>query len=251
MNATQDTGVVTPEAVVLGFENAGVGSRSAAAVLDIMLLGVFAGLVAIATAVFGVGAGSSWVGVLVLTVAGFITFYGYSALFEGFMGGRTPGKAALGLRVLTVEGTPIRFRHAAIRAALGLVEIFGSAGIIGLVAIFVSKKNQRLGDMAAGTVVVRERVASAMPISTTFVPPPTAEAFTASLDVTALTTADYQMVRSFLSRAAAMDAKARFALAGQLATAMVAKLRIRTPEGMPAELFLICVAAAYQRRRSH
>lgn len=246
--ATQPDGIVTPEAVLIDVERAGVGSRSVAMALDLLLVMAVSGLVALAMAIFSVQAGSSWVGTAVLTVAGFVALYGYAACFEGFMGGRTPGKAAVGLRVLTVEGTPIRFRHAAVRSAIGLVEIFLSAGTIGLVTMFLSRGSQRLGDMAAGTIVVRERSAAAAPSSTRFVPPPAAQEFAATLDVADLTAEDYRLVRSYLLRAGAMTAQAREQLGAQLATTMLRKLRVQVPDGMPAYLFLLCIAAAIQRR---
>jgi RDD family len=163
--------------------------------------------------------------------------------------GRTIGKAVMGLRVVTVEGAPVRFRHALVRAALGLVDFYATSGGAAVLCILATKRNQRLGDLAAGTLVLRDRVPRQSLAAVTFSPPPGWEPYAATLDVTALGPADYQAVRSFLLRAATLDPPTRDRLAREIATAVLPRLHHQPPPGIPAEGFLICVAARYQARQ--
>ena len=87
----------------------------------------------------------------------FVVLWGYPTVMETLWRGRTIGKIALGLRVVTVEGAPVRFRHAAIRATLGLVDFLLTSGAGAVVSVLMTHRSQRLGDLVAGTVVLRER----------------------------------------------------------------------------------------------
>jgi len=242
-------GIVTPEAVVLEFETAGMASRLLAAMIDltIQVLLVFV----ISFAGFGlesVGNGLGGFGTAVLYASFFLVLFGYPAGFETLWRGKTPGKAAMGLRVVTVEGAPVRFRHAAIRSILGLVDKFAMSGMIGVIAVLVSRRNQRLGDMVAGTIVLRERSGAGKPRATVFAPPYGLEAYTASLDPSTLGNDDYAAVRGFLLRAHALAPESRWALAISIAGPLRDRLRTTPPDGVGPEPFLVCVAAAYQRR---
>jgi uncharacterized RDD family membrane protein YckC len=185
-----------------------------------------------------------------LYVLVFLLLFGYPAAFETLWRGRTLGKAALGLRVVTVEGGPIRFRHAAIRAILGIVDKYLFSGMVGVVAVLVTRRNQRVGDLVAGTIVLRERSGAVAPSAVRFSPPRGAEAYTASLDVSRLEHEDYGTVRSFLLRAHSLAPAARSPLAASIASSVVARLRATPPAGMPPEVFLACVAAAHQARHA-
>jgi len=173
----------------------------------------------------------------------------YPAAFETVWPGRSPGKWALGLRVVTVEGAPIRFRHAAIRAILGLVDFYLFAGFVAVVTVAVSKQGQRLGDLVAGTVVLRQRSAAAAPVPAQFFVPPGWEAYAASLDVSALSAAQYGAVRSFLLRAATLEPRFRFELARQIAIPLLGTLRHTPQPWVGPEMLLLCVAASYQQRQ--
>jgi uncharacterized RDD family membrane protein YckC len=243
--------IVTPEAVVLEFETAGMGSRLLAAFVDSVIQLVLLVAVLVAAAGLnsvGIGLGGAATGMLYFLL--FLLVFGYPAGFETLWRGRTPGKAALGLRVVTVEGGPIRFRHAAIRAILGLVDKYLLSATVGVLALLLTRRNQRLGDLAAGSLVLRERVGTRAPRAVAFAPPRGLEGYTASLDVAALGEEDYVTVRSFLLRAADLAPAVREAIAGQLARPIAERLRATPPAGVPAEVFLACVAAAHQRRNA-
>jgi len=146
-------GVVTPEAVVLEFETAGVASRSLAQAVD---LGVRLGLVyVLAFLASALGAAFGTTPAIVIAVVGvFFIIFGYPALLEVRWSGQTVGKRMLGLRVLTVEGAPVRFRHAAVRSLLQIVDfIVPPVGVTATCVALLNKRNQRLGDIFAGTVV--------------------------------------------------------------------------------------------------
>ena len=177
--------MVTPEAVALEFRTANLGSRILAYLIDMVV--VVAGILAGAFAVTLLGEASDvvvpdWVALTIVLVLIPGWWLGYFIAFETLWRGRTLGKAALGLRVVTKEGAPVRFRHAAIRALLGLVDFFVLSGFFAVVFILFTRDNQRLGDLVAGTLVLRERSALAAPAPVSFAPPPGLEHYTATLD---------------------------------------------------------------------
>lgn len=244
------SGIVTPEAVVLEFETAGIGSRVIAGLIDLTVQGA-----ALAAILIGIGTLASTgldaggIGAAIIYILVFLVIFGYPAAFETLWRGRTLGKAAMGLRVVTVEGAPIRFRHAAIRSIFSLVDWLATQGVVGITALLVTKRNQRVGDLVAGTIVLRERVASnrsSAPVQ--FVAPIGLEAYTATLATGAIGHEEYGSIRSFLLRAASLPPAVRHDLASQLAHPLVSRLKTTVPPGVSPEVFLICVAAAYQRR---
>jgi uncharacterized RDD family membrane protein YckC len=244
--------MVTPEAVALEFRTANLGSRILAYLIDMVVVvaGIVVGLFAVAL----LGQASDvvvpdWLALTIVLVLLPAWWLGYFIAFETLWRGRTLGKAALGLRVVTREGAPVRFRHAAIRALLGLVDFFVLGGFFAVVFILFTRDNQRLGDLVAGTLVLRERSALAAPAPVVFGPPPGLEAYTATLDLGGLGTEEYLAVRTFLLRAASLPPGPRAALALQLANPLAARLRPPPPAGVSPELYLHCVAAAYQQRQ--
>ena len=244
--------MVTPEAVALEFRTANLGSRILAYLVDMVVVvaGVLVGLFAVTL----IGQASDvvvpdWVALTIVLVLLPAWWLGYFIAFETLWRGRTLGKAALGLRVVTKEGAPVRFRHAAIRGLFGLVDFFLFGGFIAVVFILFSRDNQRLRDMVAGTLVLRERSALAAPAPVDFAPPPGLEHYTATLDPSGVGTDEYQAVRTFLIRAATLPPGPRSALALQLASPLAARLRPPPPTGVSPEQYLACVAAAYQQRQ--
>ncbi len=240
-----EVGIVTPEAVVLAFETAGVGSRLVAAVIDLVAQAAAAFVLLIAFAAFG----HTPLGLAGVFFGMFVILFGYPVAIETLWRGRSLGKAAMGLRVTTVEGAPIRFRHALVRGALGLVDFWLTSGAVAVLAVLLTRRNQRLGDIAAGTLVLRERTGARQPWAATFAVPPGWEAYAATLDVSGLSAADYQAVRALLLRAATLDPWTRDRLARDIATPLLTRLRHQPPPGVSAEGFLLCVAALYQRRQ--
>ena len=251
MSLQQPSGVVTPEAVLLEFETAGVGSRTAAELLDALLQVTVLAAILIAGSflVSVVGGASGTVGAIAFLVLSFLVILGYPIAMESLWNGRTLGKAALGLRVVTIEGGPIRFRHAAIRGIFGLFELWVTLGSVAVLAVILTRRDQRLGDLSAGTLVLRERTPrSNEAVATSFPVPYGYEAYVAALDVSPLGHGQYGVIRSFLMRVLTLTPAARSALAVRLANAAALELGHTPPPGIPPELFLVCVAAAYQQR---
>jgi uncharacterized RDD family membrane protein YckC len=237
--------VVTPEAVALDLEPATVGSRSVAIALDLLLIGTGLLLLGLAEAAFGFsGFVPDWLGIAFVLLLAFALQFGYPVGFETLWRGRTPGKAALGLRVVTVEGAPVRFRHAATRAAIGLLELTGTAGAIAVIASLSSARGQRLGDLAAGTLVIRERRSGGPPMAVAFRPPRGLEDYVRVLDVSRLDRRDYATVRDLLRRELPEDLRAR--LGEQVASGLVGRVQPPPPPGLDALTWLRCVAAAVQ-----
>jgi uncharacterized RDD family membrane protein YckC len=242
-------GIVTPEAVVLEFETAGVGSRALPCLFDlfiqlVLLIALSMGLSALAGPF---GAPSTFV--VVVTIA--LTFgvvIGYPIVMEAFFEGRTIGKMLFGLRVVTKEGAPIRFRHSALRGVLRFFEIIILVGAPAILSATFSRDSQRLGDLVGGTIVIRERTGETVADVVTFPPPPGYEQYVASLDVSGLTAEQYGMIRSFLLRTAQLTAEARAVVAVRLANPVALRLSHTPPPMLNPELFLVSVAAAYQLR---
>ena len=247
--ATTQRGIVTPEAVVLEFDTAGIASRALARAIDGAIQGVL--LFALILLTVGALGGEGWIAlVFVITGVAFVVF-GFPIVCEVAMQGRSPGKAALGLRVVTIEGAPIAPRHAFIRATIGLVDfLLVPGGFVAVLVALFSTRSQRLGDVFAGTIVLRERTASAAPAAVWFNPPIGYEGYAHTLDVSAVTDAQFGLVRSYLLRLADLSPEARATLSVRLATPLTVAMAHQAPPGLYADQFLQCVAAAYQRRHN-
>jgi hypothetical protein len=164
--------------------------------------------------------------------------------------GRSLGKMALGLRVVREDGGPIRFRQALVRGLTGLVvDFYGISAFTGGVAVITSlasPRGRRLGDMLAGTIVVRERVPghrTAMLV----MPPPLAD-WSESLDVCRLSDALALQVRQFLGRVGEMDPAYRSSLGASLANQVLALVSPPPPAGTPPEALLTAVLMVRRRR---
>lgn len=162
MTAPDQLSIETPEQVALEFPLAGVGSRFLALAIDMLLqLTIALGVLGAVAALWGLldrtgTNGGPWF-LAVLVIAAFLLFYGYFAGFEAFWHGQTPGKRLIGLRVLSVSGRPARIDEAILRNLVRVVDQLPGVYAIGILTMLISSRNQRLGDLAAGTVVVHEK----------------------------------------------------------------------------------------------
>jgi len=155
----EDLVVATPEQVAFRFETAGLGSRFAAQLLDLLVLtGIF---VALGLAGIGLSAVTGQVapGLLLFVVVGFASFWAYWILPEALWSGQSVGKYVLHLRVIDARGGPITGGQAVIRNLLRVVDFLPWWYALGAVVMFGTARSQRLGDLAAGTIVIRERAA--------------------------------------------------------------------------------------------
>ena len=162
LDLRQHHGVETPEHVAVHFELAGVGSRMAAGLLDLLFL--FLGVLLILTGWGALGGFSSglvaiqgWLtAVMILLLFAFV--WGYFTLFEALNGGRTPGKQALGIRVVMDTGRTLAPSAAVVRNLVRFIDCYFPMPFVpALLTMFLHPSNKRPGDMAAGTIVVRDR----------------------------------------------------------------------------------------------
>lgn len=242
--------VVTGEAVALQLRLAKLPSRLLAGALDLLiqLVALFGLLVLTGTLLSGAAAGAVTVVVIVLV------FVGYPVAFETLTRGRTPGKMAVGLRAVRTDGGPVGFRQALVRGLVGaLVEkpgllFLGITSWIGVVAMLVSRDARRLGDLAAGTVVLQERVAAGPRAQEVAVMPPPLAAWAATADLAALDDRLALSVRQYLQRYPQLDPAAREQLGQRLAAAVAAVVTPPPPPGAPAWAYLAAVLAERRDR---
>jgi uncharacterized RDD family membrane protein YckC len=235
--------VATPEGVDLEVTLAGVGSRFVAGVIDQLLrwavLLALVALLAVLEETSG-GNGFSGAGVAVLIVAVFLVQFGYDVVFETRAAGRTPGKRWTGLRVVKMGGAPVGFVASALRNILRIVDSLPGFYLVGMLSILFTRNNQRLGDLAAGTIVVRERRQStSLPAAVARPAPVDSELY----DVSAITADDVATIRRFLDRRTALTPEARDRLAMEMATRLGPKVAGPARHWDPEEFLEYVVAA--------
>ena len=218
MDYRQHLEVETPEHVLLDYEIAGLGSRALAAMIDTAILG----LTLVATSFVGWWLQARLPVIPVYALVGALDFallWGYFAFFEGLREGQTPGKKALGIRVIQETGHGITMREAAIRNLLRIADFLPPPYLIGAVAVALHPRGRRLGDLAAGTVVVRDRPIEAGTTAAAVAEGP--EALGAPL----LSDAEYQVLREFSARAPSLPTTVR----DRLTTSLIARFGNRVP----------------------
>jgi uncharacterized RDD family membrane protein YckC len=243
------TRIATPEGIELELVLAGLASRFMAEIVDAALIGLLV-LALIAIAVLA--GGTAGLVILSVAVGGLLMIsVCYHVAFEVLAAGRTPGKRVTGLRVVMDNGGPEGLRASTVRNLVRLLEGLPLFYVPAVVSILVTPRNQRLGDLAAGTLVVREprpprrrRRRRKTVIAQSALPP---SLRLADWDVSAITQEDLAAVRSFLARREAFAPAARRGLARDLAARLGAKVAGQ-PAGLPAETLLEGIAAAKSAR---
>jgi len=197
----------TPENVVFGYEIAGIGSRFLAALIDTLLIAILqiiAGLsVLFLTILLPEGIlPSIWISALGLIA--FLFLWGYYIFFEMTWNGQSPGKRKVGLRVIRTDGTPITFTESLVRNLIRLVDFLPAYYGIGVVTMFIDSRSRRLGDLAAGTLVVRDQgpvtleSLEAEPTRSVAARPPQIDGI--DLPLERLSSQDIQLAEDFLRR---------------------------------------------------
>ncbi len=252
----QTVSVETPELVVLSYTVAGVGSRAVAAIIDYFIgfaalftLGLLLAILGAARRGFGFTAQSSDVWVLAFFVIGqFVVLWGYYVLFEGLADGQTPGKRVMRLRVVLDGGYSVTFAASAVRNLVRIVDMqpvftYG----VGIASILFNKSGKRLGDIVAGTIVVREELVKrpAVVASRRQAPAPVA---TPVLH-TALADAEYDVLDRYAQRRSELDPTRRNAIAEQLAARFAAALV--GVEGTSDAARLMALYSAEREARAH
>jgi uncharacterized RDD family membrane protein YckC len=235
----------TPEQIALEFPLASAGSRFLALAIDTMLqagsflvVGLLAVVVVRVTLTFASEA-ATWVFALLL-LFGFVLHYGYFAVFEALGSGQTPGKRAIGIRVVTVSGRPLTPFEAILRNLLRIVDQLPGIYAVGVLSIFLTARNQRLGDLAAGTVVVHEQ-----PLAPPDLPPPMRSA--ARYGAARLTVNERALVEAFLQRRHALDSYLRLQTARQVLGRVSARLDLPLDAAADEERLLEEIVEEYRR----
>ncbi|MCI0589782.1 MAG: RDD family protein [Planctomycetes bacterium] len=237
--------IETPEHVPVEFEVAGPMSRALAGALDLLLISLallaVALLALLVAAATGIGSTLREYALAALLLGWFAIFLGYHPFFELRRNGQTPGKRALGLRVLRQDGLPVEFRSAIVRNLLRLVDMQpGLLYGVAFVCMVATRRGARLGDLAAGTWVVRER---REPLSQAGAPrlpapgrtsPPGGEA-PAPARAGRLTREEYAVVERFLGRRGELEPLRRRQLAREIAHPILERLGV---SGVDPERFL-------------
>jgi uncharacterized RDD family membrane protein YckC len=234
--------IVTPEAVALTLDLAGLGSRMIAIAVDMAIQGGVFLLLSLSFAGLGLRGTSAQA---VLLVSFFLLFWGYFLAFEGMWNGQTPGKRTQRIRVVRVDGQPAGWPQVVIRNLVRIVDLIPGFYAIGTVSIVVTRRSQRLGDLAGGTVVVRLRAAPA-PFAVSL--PPDSFVAGRTLDTTALTESEYSLIRSFLERRGSLVAAAREGLAAELAATIRPRVAGAGAWAAGDEALLEAVSASYRAR---
>jgi len=212
----------TPEGVTLELVLAGLGSRFLARLLDTVIQVV---LIIALLVVVGASGSPGWLQAIAV-VAGFLIVFAYDIILETLNNGRTIGKLAAGIRVMGRTGEPVRFLASAVRNIARILDFLPLLYLIGTIAIMTTQRGQRVGDLAAGTIVARDRFPGL-----THTPAPitvTADAV-ATWDVSAVNANELQAVRHFLDRRLELRWPARSYFASDLANRLGPKVA-----GIPA-----------------
>lgn len=237
--------LVTGEAVALDLPPAGLGTRIASGLIDVLVTValLFAVIVFLSIATLGADAALQWVAYVGTMI---VIFLVYPVTFETLSRGRSLGKLAMGLRTVRDDGGPISAQHAFVRALIGYVEIYAFSGVPAFFSALLSERGKRLGDYAAGTYVVRERVHLILPAPTQM--PWPLQQWAATADIAALPTGLALAVRQYLGRAHQITPQSRAALGHRLAEQVAAYVAPKPPPGTPPDAFLAAVIAARRDR---
>ena len=263
----QDYTIDTPENVSFTYDIAGIGNRFIGALIDTLIV---AGLLLILNILLFVilswndapfpttaldSEETSWLEGLMIALfvlLQFIIFWGYYTLFEYLWSGQTPGKRLVKIRVLRLDGNPIGFVEAFLRNLVRPIDFLPSGYGLGLVVMFCNEKTRRLGDWAAGTVVVRMRAdlsLDSLVASSAHTQTNAAEAPSLLLEfphIRRLSAADYELIRELLTRRRSGDVSS--AILHRLAQTIAARIDKPAPTNTTASVnFLNAVAEAYRQ----
>jgi len=255
--------IETPELVGIDMPVAGIGSRFVALLVDYLIWAVviiaFWIIVAVVDPSLSTFSkiGEKWAKALFILIP-FLLYWGYFTLFEAFWNGRTPGKRVAKIRVIQRSGRGIGLFESLTRNFLRIVDQFPLVYVVGVISILVTKQHQRLGDLAAGTLVVHERenltTASTVSSGRTFTAGlfdiPEAPAATRpaaglelpSINMQRLGSTDLEVLEGFFARRLDFTMETRAALAERIAAGIRAKSGMTAPQGVSTETFLEEVA---------
>ncbi|MFF5209340.1 RDD family protein [Streptosporangium sp. NPDC000396] len=239
--------VVTGEAVVVEVRIAQLPSRAAALFIDmaVQIVTLIGAYLLLGALIFSVDPALAAMIYISLTV---LVLVGYPVIFETLSRGRSLGKLALGLRVVSDDGGPERFRQALFRGLAGVLEFWMLSGAPALISSLISEKGKRLGDVFAGTMVISERAPRQYgpPLEM----PPQLAVWAATLELSRLPEGVAATARQYLMRWHDLSPDIRHEMGVRIATEMSAFVSPPPPPGVPPFAYLTAVLAE-RRRRDH
>ena len=241
---SQQEPVVTGDAVILDVQIAQLPVRALSAIIDVTVVFILyiAGVVLWATTLTQFDPSLSGAVLIIFTV---LTIVGYPIIFETTTRGRSLGKLAMGLRVVSDDGSPERFRQALFRALAGVIEIWMLTGGPAVICSLASSKGKRIGDFFAGTVVISERAPKLSPPPPM---PPQLAWWASTLQLSGLRPEQAELARQFLSRVSQLDPQLRDEMAYRITSDVVAQISPPPPPGAPPQYVLAAVLAERHRR---
>jgi uncharacterized RDD family membrane protein YckC len=236
--------VVTGDAVVVEVQIAQLPVRAVGAMIDITVIFIcyILGLILALATLPEFDDALVTAFVIIFTV---LALLGYPVIFETATRGRSLGKMAMGLRVVSDDGGPERFRQALFRALAAVVEIWTLFGGPAVICSLLSSKGKRIGDVFAGTVVISERGPKLEPPP---VMPPALAWWASSLQLSGLRPETAQMARQFLSREAQLHPQVRAQMGYRITADVVGQISPPPPPGVPPQYVLAAVLAERHRR---
>ncbi|MER8188254.1 RDD family protein [Kitasatospora sp. NPDC094015] len=243
--------LVTGEAVVLGLRAAKLPSRALARMIDALIQ--FVGWI-VTTMVAIAVAGDADEAAMAAIMLSIVVFYlaVLPILIETLSKGRSVGKLALGLRAVRTDGGPVRFRHALVRGLVGVVE-FSLAGAPAVITSLISTEGKRLGDIFAGTLVVRERLPAGA-LGHGAVPPVPPQVLhmlgndLVAMDLSAVPESLWLAIRQFLGRLDQLDPAVSAGMAQRLSADLSGHIGRPAPYGLMPAMYLGAVLTERQRR---
>ena len=224
MHSPDKLTIETPEQIPLEFPLAGIGSRFLAIALDtlIQVLGflmiVFVAEILLPTAARFTPRALTWAAAIFFLCV-FILYSGYYALFEVFWNGQTPGKRLVRVRVISDSGRPITVYEAVVRNLLRIIDQLPGLYVVGIISVFLTARNKRLGDIVAGTVVVHEK--AMQDSQPDFFAAAASTALSSGLQITA---EELELIERFLQRRYDLSPEVRRQSAEQIAGRLRARL---------------------------
>jgi uncharacterized RDD family membrane protein YckC len=257
----------TPENVMFGYEVVGLGSRFIAAMIDTLLIVTLQLIIYLSFFILLLAAdnsltGARWVTAVIILIA-FVFLWGYYIYFETSWNGQTPGKRWAGIRVIRQSGMPVTLGEVVIRNLIRVIDFLPVFYGLGIVVMFADRQSRRLGDLAAGTLVVRTHTAMTLDslarkqnASERYwqrqAQQPHIQAIVAQLPLERLAPADLQLVQDYLQRRDDLAAVAT--LEQQLLTDLLARMEtsplpphITNSQDTPALLMAIVEAVIHDR----
>ena len=250
MSSVDKLTIETPEQTLLEFPLAGIGSRFLAIALDTLLqVGAYIvlGLIVAAVSLAGFlpALGKQW-GIAIAIFLAFAVQFGYYTTFESIWNGQTPGKRWTHLRVIQDSGRPISAFDAILRNLLRIVDQLPTLYAVGIVTILISRENKRVGDYAAGTVVIHEKPLQGMGSIWSIAAAPAQAA--PVIPVVSLSVDELRLVETFFERRGSLDPDVRRSMGRQIAQRLGDRLHVPAEARPDAEKFL--EALAEQRRNT-